>query len=211
MLACGRWSLLTATWWRSLACCCAAASWPWGLRLPRTPCRWPPFRGRRPGVGGFQGCRSSPAGVRAGRGARKGCGCWCSGSSRGHRSLATTQHSQLCVAAGSQEHRGWTFRVGRALEADLCPPHTQALLRRAVALQLADRDREPPQRPEPQGASESGEQTRQPSLPVGPREGAAVSLGRGAPARPDLVLLVCVAPASCSTLDSRLVLTGRRA
>lgn len=51
----------------------------------------------------------------------------------------------------------------------LSVPNTQAVLRRPVTLQLADRDREHPQRPEPEGAPESGERLScpQPCTPHG--------------------------------------------
>lgn len=59
-------------------------------------------------------------------------------------------------------------------------PHTQALLRRAVTLQLADGNWEYPQRPEPQGTSESGEQAR----PAAPPSWWDLRQGLGRPEGP---------------------------
>ena len=61
------------------------------------------------------------------------------------------------------------LQLGEALENNaLSVRAAQAVLRRPVPLQLADRDREHPQCPEPEGAPESGERpgTRQPRAPT---------------------------------------------
>lgn len=52
---------------------------------------------------------------------------------------------------------GFAFSGGAGVDSDPSRPHAQAVLRRPVALQLTDGDREHPQCPEPEGASKSGE------------------------------------------------------
>ena len=65
--------------------------------------------------------------------------------------------SQPCVATRPQGTMAEPSAWGGSWRVTCLCPHAQALLRRAVTLQLADGNWERPQRPEPQGAPESGE------------------------------------------------------
>lgn len=120
-----------------------------------------------------QGCWSSWGLTSGGQGSQEGAAWACALCAVGGHALMPSLLRALLRASPARHqspagHSGCPC-VGRVLENDpLSIHHPQAILRRPVALQLADGGREHPQCPEPEGASE-------PRKWAAPRQGGAFS------------------------------------